>query len=161
MLRLEAGGIAPSALLVRLTLDKNEIMDIFDLETTFTSGKYTGKTLREVIYIDCQYIDWCLVNIDNFYISKKSADEIFDNIPEFILSNIGAELLDAKLSCLEDGRKFFYYEWTKRKSKEYNDSFEEDEYFYGGGNWNCDICDGNWETGCLFNNPADCPHGRG
>jgi hypothetical protein len=72
----------------------------YRMDTVFTFGKYKGKTLREVVkefnleigppflgshlnkpniptssFINT-YIDWCIKNLDSFYISKETLEEL-------------------------------------------------------------------------------------
>ena len=43
-------------------------MTFYDLDTVFTFGKYKGETLREVFERDPAYVDYCLVNVDEFLV---------------------------------------------------------------------------------------------
>lgn len=62
----------------------------YSLDTIFNFGKYVKdqdlrnkdgsiKTLREIIDIDPNYIDWCISNIDSFDIDQE-ADNYFQEI---------------------------------------------------------------------------------
>ncbi len=45
-------------------------MKFYTLDTEFTFGKFSGKTIREVIEIQPDYINWCAINLGHFYISS-------------------------------------------------------------------------------------------
>ncbi len=51
-------------------------MKFYDIDTEFTFGKYEGKTIKEVFEKDPKYIDFCLNNIDEFYVSPSVLKEL-------------------------------------------------------------------------------------
>jgi hypothetical protein len=46
-------------------------MKFYNLETKFTFGKYEGLTVEDVIDLEISYIEFCLYNLDHFYISDE------------------------------------------------------------------------------------------
>jgi hypothetical protein len=51
----------------------------YKLETVFDFGKYKGKTTKEIINEDINYIVWCLIQIDDFYFDDCAITEFIDN----------------------------------------------------------------------------------
>ena len=68
-------------------------MKSYDLETTMNFGKYKGKTLREILTANPNYVNWCLINVDYFHISNSTLTEIEINEPCFKLNKEAIEFL--------------------------------------------------------------------
>jgi len=73
-------------------------MKAYNLDTRFNFGKYEGKTLEDVFKEDPQYIDKCLVGIDDFVIDEKAVQKLFETYPDKELSD---EAIDANLDKLD------------------------------------------------------------
>ncbi|MDR1198651.1 MAG: hypothetical protein LBK94_06520 [Prevotellaceae bacterium] len=71
-------------------------MKFYHIDTKFDFGKYAGKTLQEVLEIRPSYINWCIINLDHFYISEDVIDEIKSIKPEFALSEEELQELNNK-----------------------------------------------------------------
>lgn len=102
-------------------------MKFYNLDTIFEFGKHKGKTLRQIIesetapvvlggqilnlFRDSSYIDWCIINLDHFCISKVVYNEIKKNMPKFYLSDEAIEILNQKnedwLENKNDSRVFY------------------------------------------------------
>lgn len=55
-------------------------------EEELNFGKYKGRELEDVIAEDPSYIEWCVLNVHNFYLSPEVIEMIKENIPSFSLS---------------------------------------------------------------------------
>jgi hypothetical protein len=51
----------------------------FDLNTVFKFGKYKGKTLKQVIDEDINYVVWCLSDINEFRLDNDAIVYFIDN----------------------------------------------------------------------------------
>jgi hypothetical protein len=74
-------------------------------ETILNFGKHKGKLLKEVIEYDINYIVWCLIEIDNFYLDDNSIIEFINNKDKIILNHSRLKNHNALLVALgfEDG----------------------------------------------------------
>jgi len=82
-------------------------MKFYDLETQFTFGKYNGLKLRQVIAIEPAYINWCINNLDHFFVSKEIQYFIKTTSPEFDIN---------------EGKMFI----KKNRFHDFDDDFEND-----------------------------------
>lgn len=46
----------------------------YSLDTLIPFGKFKGKMIRYVIIDNISYVDWCLVNVKNFTLSKEASE---------------------------------------------------------------------------------------
>ncbi|MDR2065229.1 MAG: hypothetical protein LBP85_05940 [Prevotellaceae bacterium] len=95
-------------------------MKFYDIDTEFTFGKHSGKTLREVLEIQPSYIDWCAVNLDLFYISGDVIDKLKSIRPDFVLSEEGRQKMADRFN-----------EWVREKeNKQFfrNNYADRDDY---------------------------------
>lgn len=90
-------------------------MKFYYLDTEFTEGKFNGKTLKQVLDIQPSYLDWCAINMDQFYVTDVVIEEIKTSIPDFEFSEKGKQMLADK-----------YSEWYKT----YGLDDEEDEEIF-------------------------------
>ncbi len=70
----------------------------YDLNSTFTFGKFNGKTLKEVIEIQPGYIDWCAINLGHFHIDYEVMKQIRKFAPDFRISKEGQQILNEKIT---------------------------------------------------------------
>jgi hypothetical protein len=89
-------------------------MKFYTLETIFTFGKYEGMNLKGIVEIQSSYLNWCIVNLDHFYVSNEVIEEIKALVPDFNLSGEATEILEKK-----------YYEWNDINDYA-NDDWEDD-----------------------------------
>ncbi|MDR2651083.1 MAG: hypothetical protein LBC68_02035 [Prevotellaceae bacterium] len=93
-------------------------MKFYDIDTKFDFGKYTGKTLQEVLEIQPSYINWCIINLTHFYISEDVIDEIKSIKPDFTLSEEELQKLDNK-----------YDTWNEQEIDKYDKhTYYSDDY---------------------------------
>lgn len=77
---MREGAEVPSAVTRDLT------MKMYTLDSVFTFGRYSGQTLREVLAIEPDYLDWCLRNLGHFCMSDETVQAIKQILPSFSLS---------------------------------------------------------------------------
>ena len=58
-------------------------MKVYYLTTIFTFGRHKGKTLKQVLKVDFQYIDWCLRNVEDFVIAQSQFGQITEEFGHF------------------------------------------------------------------------------
>lgn len=102
-------------------------MKAYDLNTTFTFGKYKGKTLQEVIESDESYVNWCICNLDHYYITESTLKEIEHAIPAFSLNSQAIEKLAEK-------RGTYKADSTYEEYAEFERGIESTTHEYGGYN---------------------------
>jgi len=90
-------------------------MKFYELETEFSFGKYEGKSLQEILEIQPSYIQWCIDNLDHFYISDQVIQKIKSIKPDFRLNQDSLDRLKEKKEL-----------WDCESSDE--ESFEQDDY---------------------------------
>jgi hypothetical protein len=89
-------------------------MKFYELDTEFTFGKYEGKTLKDIINDDQSYIDWCINNLEHFYISNDVIEKLKLIKPDFSISEETQNHLNEK-----------YETWENEQDEDY----EEDDYY--------------------------------
>jgi len=65
-----------------------KIMKEYTLNTKFNFGKHKSETLKQVVDLDYNYIEWCLIYHREFIISNEVLNEIKDYNPEFTISEL-------------------------------------------------------------------------
>lgn len=65
-------------------------------ESEVSFGKYAGLTLQDIVKIDSDYINWCLINIDWFYIGYVTRIELKRDNPSFKLSSKAERVAEEK-----------------------------------------------------------------
>ena len=63
----------------------------YTLNDTLTFGKYKGKTIREVLQIDADYIKWCQDNVKGFSMDEEPGS---DTTVKASFYSEGVEILD-------------------------------------------------------------------
>jgi hypothetical protein len=84
------------------TVTFNFPVKVYNLDTKFDFGKYRGWAVKEVIYEDPGYVEWCLKNIKHFTISNNART---------ILINLRS------------------YEFNWQYAWDFSDWLDEEEYF--------------------------------
>lgn len=78
-------------------------------------GRYNGKTLSEIVDIEPDYIEWCIMHLDHFYISEEAVESLVEINTDFTVS---AEMQ----LILEEKAKNVY---TRSRS---NDDYDKPSY---------------------------------
>lgn len=59
-------------------------------------GRFKGKSLSEIVIQQSDYIEWCIIHLDHFYISEETIDNLKEINPEFIVNDQMMEILEEK-----------------------------------------------------------------
>jgi len=43
-------------------------MNSYQITEIINFGKFKGKTLQEIFEVELSYVQWCILNLDHFYI---------------------------------------------------------------------------------------------
>jgi hypothetical protein len=65
---------------------KKKNMKSYKTNTVIHFGKHMNKSILQVCKSEPSYISWCLINLDHFYLSEETLEEIKRQIPNFKLS---------------------------------------------------------------------------
>jgi hypothetical protein len=76
---------------------KNKVFKHYYIESELTFGKYNGKSIEQIIEIQPSYIEWCILNLEHFFVSEDSIEEIKEIYPAFTLSEKAESILNEKL----------------------------------------------------------------
>lgn len=90
-------------------------MKSYNLETTITFGKFEGKTIAELLDIQPSYINWCIVNLDHFFMDNETITAIKKQTPQFVLSTEAAKIQ------IEKNRKWILKQISKNSRRDYFD----------------------------------------
>lgn len=91
-------------------------MKIYYLDSIFSFGIYEGKTLEEVCMLNPEYINWCLINLNHFY------------IPDHVIYYLNL-VLDFSMSVEAfQARKNKYEKWTEQEKENSNCKEDYNEY---------------------------------
>lgn len=116
------------------------ILNIYNLNSTFDFGSNRGKTIAEILSINEEYIQWCIINVDWFCIS----DECFSKFFLLELSEISTYYKN-KVDSLREINERKIAECIRLASYEENDLSEYgcDDSYYNSDNWLIDAagCD--------------------
>ncbi len=63
-------------------------MKEYTLNTKFNFGKHKSETLKQVVDLDYNYIEWCLIYHREFVISNEVLNKLKEANPEFIISEL-------------------------------------------------------------------------
>ncbi len=122
-------------------------MKFYNLDTLFTFGKHKGKTLKQIVEIEniwvlggqehkladeTSYINWCIINLENFCISESVYSELQSIKPYFKLSKEAIDILNEKRE-----------DWIEDK-KSQSDFYSYDDKRY------CGAC---MESPCMCSDP--------
>ena len=92
-------------------------------------GKYNGSILEDVAKSDPNYINWCIIKLDHFYLSEETV-EILKSDSGFTISAEAILALEQKrLEMLEssDSNDYDYDSYDRRTFDDYNGSYAQDQ----------------------------------
>lgn len=84
-------------------------------------GKHKEKTLYEIIKRDPSYINWCIINLEHFYIDDYTFKALKVFFPEFEFSPIAIKILKDKAEIIESKDRY--------NNKNYDVDYEKPETF--------------------------------
>lgn len=82
---------------------------VYRLSSVLTFGKFTGRTILEVIELDYRYIIWCVDHLDHFYCDCEVISLITEKNPTFVLTEATKECIAKK-----------EVEWDMQNSHDYD-----------------------------------------
>lgn len=106
-------------------------MKTYHLNTVLTFGKHQGQSVKEILSHSPEYISWCIMNLDHFYISKETLEScipgiVKDPLPEHIIKAI-----KEKQEAEESHEVESDYEpdpwFDNRTFNDYNGSYAQDQ----------------------------------
>ena len=92
-------------------------------------GKYNGSILEDVAKSDSDYINWCIVTLDHFYITEETV-EILKSNSGFKISEEANHALEQKRSEIFDDSEsndYDYDNYERRTYDDYNGSYAQDQ----------------------------------
>ena len=85
-------------------------MKIYEKTTILNFGKYKGKTLLELAKTNFAYIEWCILNIDRFYVKKAALKRLANRFKHIKLSDEILKVIETKKIAFDKidwGQKLF------------------------------------------------------
>jgi hypothetical protein len=92
-------------------------------------GKYNGSILEDIAEADPNYINWCIINLDHFYLSEETV-EIFKSDSGFTISaeaNLALEQKRLEMLDNSDSNDYDYDNYDRRTYDDYNGSYAQDQ----------------------------------
>ena len=65
-------------------------------ETIIGFGRFCGQRLSEIVTIQPDYIEWCIIHLDHFYISEDTIDNLTKINSNFIVDAQTQSILEEK-----------------------------------------------------------------
>lgn len=103
-------------------------MKFYYLDTILNFGKYQGKTLKDVATENIMYIEWCIMNLDNFAINDMTVDEIKKINAGFLSIEGPSERLKDKIEEWYDEQLWQQQKEEDRQSNEYGTNWDSEYY---------------------------------
>ncbi len=100
-------------------------MKYYNLETVFSFGKYNGISLTQVLQIDPTYLNWCLSNLDHFYIAEEDQLIIESNCKEFTINEEKMSFESEDFDCVSNYDFDSHEDFTDWS--DYNDNLDMDQ----------------------------------
>lgn len=98
----------------------------YQINSVVKFGRFNGKTLSDIVSIQSDYIEWCIIHLDHFYISEDTIDNLSEINSEF---TINSQMLD----ILKEKSKNVYSRYRD------NDDFDKPTYVKYMGSYAQDI----------------------
>lgn len=107
-------------------------MKFYNLDTEFTFGKFEGKTVKDILNLDPNYLEWCAVHLDQFCMTDEVIEQIWAIMPGFALSEEAKQSLKDKFDNWQNV--------LKREQMDHDDeSYEQATYENYNGSYAQDI----------------------
>lgn len=92
-------------------------------------GKYNGSILEDIAKTDPNYINWCIINLDHFYLSEEAIEELRANSGLVISeeANLALEQKRSEISEASDSNDYGFDDYERRTYDDYNGSYAQDE----------------------------------
>lgn len=92
-------------------------------------GKYNGSILEDIAEADPNYINWCIINLDHFFLSEETV-EIFKSDSGFTISaeaNLALEQKRLEMLDNSDSNDSDYDNYDRRTYDDYNGSYAQEQ----------------------------------
>jgi hypothetical protein len=80
-------------------------MKFYNLNTELTFGKFEGKTVEEVLALQPSYFDFCLLNLDHFFLSDEVIAEMKVKNPNFMISEAANQKRQENYESWQEGKE--------------------------------------------------------
>jgi hypothetical protein len=92
-------------------------------------GKYNGSILEDIAKTDPNYINWCIINLDHFYLSEEAIEELRANSGLVISeeATLALEQKRSEISDASDSNDFDFDDYERRTYDDYNGSYAQNE----------------------------------
>ena len=92
-------------------------------------GKYNGSILEDIAKTDPNYINWCIINLDHFYLSEEAIEELRANSGLVISeeATLALEQNRSEISDASDSNDFDFDDYERRTYDDYNGSYAQNE----------------------------------
>jgi hypothetical protein len=101
-------------------------MKAYDLNTRFTFGKYEGKTLDEVFQQDPEYVEKCMMTVEDFAVDEKSIQKLFEKYPDVDISDGAIDTNLDKLDQMDDDDDDLFDDEEDSYDEEDLDEFDDE-----------------------------------
>lgn len=109
-------------------------MKHYDKDTVFGFGKFQGQTLAQVAALEPGYINWCILNLDHFYIGEEELEALAAQVPGFAVTEEAVQQLDKRYADWVHSQPDYDhdddYDYEERTFDRYNGSYAQDEMGY-------------------------------
>jgi hypothetical protein len=92
-------------------------------------GKYNGSILEDIAKTDPNYINWCIINLDHFYLSEEAIEQLRANSGLVISeeATLALEQKRSEISEASDSNDYGFDDYERRTYDDYNGSYAQDE----------------------------------
>jgi hypothetical protein len=92
-------------------------------------GKYNGSILEDIAKTDPNYINWCIINLDHFYVSEEAIEQLRANSGLVISeeATLALEQKRSEISDASDSNDYDFDDYERRTYDDYNGSYAQDE----------------------------------
>jgi hypothetical protein len=99
-------------------------MKYYNLDSVFSFGKFKGLSLSQILLVQTSYVNWCLENLDHFYILMEDQVAIKVLYNEFVLNEdkMSYEVEDDDYYDYEQDSCEDFTDWSN-----YNDALDMDQ----------------------------------
>ena len=92
-------------------------------------GKYNGSILEDIAKTDPNYINWCIINLDHFYLSEEAIEQLRANSGLGISeeATLALEQKRSEISEASDSNDYDFDDYERRTYDDYNGSYAQDQ----------------------------------
>lgn len=104
-------------------------MKVYTQNSLLKFGKYNGSILEDIAKTDPNYINWCIINLDHFYVSEGAIEQLRANSGLVISeeATLALEQKRSKISEASDSNDYDFDDYERRTYDDYNGSYAQDE----------------------------------